>query len=204
MGLCVFNLPIFLCIIVRMFCTSSYYHQIRTKNERSWNNGIRCITCYVIPHIDSILQLSVTWQPLVNVSYPNGGTCWKGNKIDYPDGWVRWRSVWVKGSRSSCCSNPPELMLSRHSGHTLILSYFFLIKWSFLLIYTVYLYDWATPIVWSLNEQIAFPQSDTVSLVHSKYDCLYESGPVQWTMWALGVWWWHWPSNHASSIQWVK
>ena len=125
MGLCVFNLPIFLCIIVRMFCTSSYYHQIRTKNERSCNNGIRCITCYVIPHIDSILQLSVTWQPLVNVSYPSGGTCWNGNKIDYPDGWVRWRSVWVKGSRSSCCSNPPELMLSRHSGHTLILSFFF-------------------------------------------------------------------------------
>ena len=54
MGLCIFSLPKSPAMIVRM-CTLSYnHHQIGSMNHkslfrvRSWNNGIRCMSYYVL------------------------------------------------------------------------------------------------------------------------------------------------------------
>ena len=56
MGLCVFSLPNSPVMIVIM-CTLSYHHQTGSMNQwplfrvRSWNNGMRCMSYYVLINI---------------------------------------------------------------------------------------------------------------------------------------------------------
>ena len=58
MGLCVFGLPISLVMIERIYTLSYYYHQIGSMNYyplfrvRSWNNGIRCMSLYILMDIN--------------------------------------------------------------------------------------------------------------------------------------------------------
>ena len=57
MGLCVFSLPISLVMIERLYTLSYYHHQIGSMNYyllfrvRSWNNGSRCMSFYILIHI---------------------------------------------------------------------------------------------------------------------------------------------------------
>ena len=66
MGLWVFNLPISLVMIERIYTLSYYHHQIGSMNYyplfrvRSWNNGIRCMPLYIL------IQLSRTGIWFVN------------------------------------------------------------------------------------------------------------------------------------------
>ena len=54
MGLCVFSLPISLVMIERIYTLSYYHHQIISMNYHpffrvtSWNNGMRCISLYIL------------------------------------------------------------------------------------------------------------------------------------------------------------
>ena len=54
MGLCVFGLPISLVMIERIYTLSYYHHQIGSMNYyplfrvRSWNNGMRCMSLYIL------------------------------------------------------------------------------------------------------------------------------------------------------------
>ena len=54
MGPCVFSFPISLVTIERIYTLSYYHHQIGSMNYyplfrvRSWNNGIRCMSLYVL------------------------------------------------------------------------------------------------------------------------------------------------------------
>ena len=60
-GLCVFRLPISLVMveIIYIYILSYYHHQIGSMNYyplfrvRSWNNGVRCMSVYILIHIDS-------------------------------------------------------------------------------------------------------------------------------------------------------
>ena len=58
MGLCVFSLPISLVMVERQY-TLSYYHQIGSMNynplfrARSWNNGIRCMSLYILSNFQA-------------------------------------------------------------------------------------------------------------------------------------------------------
>ena len=67
MGLCVFSLPISPVMIVRMCTLSYYHHQTGSMNHlplfrvRSWNNGMRCMSYYVLMLIWTALQ----WHPPV-------------------------------------------------------------------------------------------------------------------------------------------
>ena len=63
MGLCVFSLPISLVMIERIY-TLSYYHEIGSMNynplfrDRSWNNGMRCMSLYILIILASNLTAS--------------------------------------------------------------------------------------------------------------------------------------------------
>ena len=54
MGLCVFRLPISLMMTEKVYTLSYYHHQIRSMNcyplfrVRSWNNGMRCMSLYIL------------------------------------------------------------------------------------------------------------------------------------------------------------
>ena len=54
MGLCVFILPTPPVMIVNIYTLSYYHHQIRSMNYyplfrvRSWNNGVRCMSFYIL------------------------------------------------------------------------------------------------------------------------------------------------------------
>ena len=54
MRLCVFSLPISLVMIERIYTLSYYHHQIGSMNYfplfrlRSWNNGMRCMSLYIL------------------------------------------------------------------------------------------------------------------------------------------------------------
>ena len=58
MGLRVFSLPISLVMIERIYTLSCYHHQIGSMNYypllrvRSWNNGMRCISLYILLRYD--------------------------------------------------------------------------------------------------------------------------------------------------------
>ena len=53
-GLCVFSLPISFVMIERLYILSYYHHQIGSMNYyplfrvRSWNNGMRCMSFYIL------------------------------------------------------------------------------------------------------------------------------------------------------------
>ena len=60
MGLCVFSLPISLVIIEIIYTLSYYHHQIGSMTYyplfrvRSWNNGMRCLSLYILIDLLSI------------------------------------------------------------------------------------------------------------------------------------------------------
>ena len=57
MGLCVFSLPISLVMIARIYTFSYYHYQIGSMNfyrlfrVRSWNNGMHCMSFYILIHM---------------------------------------------------------------------------------------------------------------------------------------------------------
>ena len=150
----------------------------------SCNNALHCMSCYVISHTDSIIQMPVTWQRKAKIPYWKGGTCWKGNTIDYPDRYVRWRWACVKWSRSS------------HNGVKLEP-----VQWSYAnTIYVNYSSLLVACLAWSLNDQIALLQSYIKSDVHSEYNHLLWTW--SWIMSALVVCLCH--SIHVSGNSWAK
>ena len=54
MGVCVFSSPIFVVMIERIYTLSYHHHEIGSMNYypllrvRSWNNGMRCISLYIL------------------------------------------------------------------------------------------------------------------------------------------------------------
>ena len=65
MGLCVFSLPISLVMIERIYTLSYYHHQIGSMNYyplfrvRSWNNGMCCMSLYILISSDNGLLPSL-------------------------------------------------------------------------------------------------------------------------------------------------
>ena len=58
MGMCVFSFPISLVMIEKIYTLSYYHHQIGSMNcyplfrVRSWNNGLRCMSLYILTIIE--------------------------------------------------------------------------------------------------------------------------------------------------------
>ena len=76
MGLCVFSLPISLVMIERIhvYTLSYYHHQIGSMNYyplfrvRSWNNGMRCMSLYILMAASPDHQQPWYWQCRINGS----------------------------------------------------------------------------------------------------------------------------------------
>ena len=67
-GLCVFSLPISLVMIERIYILSYYHHQIGSMNYyplfrvRSWNNGFRCMSFYILIELFKNLTFKIQGQ----------------------------------------------------------------------------------------------------------------------------------------------
>ena len=63
MGLSVFSLPISLVMVERIYTLSCYHHQIGSMDcyplcrVRSWNNGMRCMSLYILKLVLSLTYL---------------------------------------------------------------------------------------------------------------------------------------------------
>ena len=80
MGLCIFSLPISVVMIERIYTLSYYHHQIGSMNYyplfrvRSWNNGMSCMSLYIL--MNSWYGQIASWDIRVLVVFaPNLALC---------------------------------------------------------------------------------------------------------------------------------
>ena len=106
-GLCVFNLPISLVMIERIYTLSYYHHQIGSVNYyplfrvRSWNNGMRCMSLYILTEFNMGFYIRPSIATKLQAVFTFGDLMWSGILYDLAammkgaNRNIKWHFIWL-------------------------------------------------------------------------------------------------------------